>query len=146
MGLIDDLAPGAVALDTAPIIYYTENRAPYADTVDLLVGLAEAGDRELVTSAITLLEVLVVPFRRGDTALAARYEALLTRSRGIRLVEVERGQLRLAAELRARHGVRTPDALQLSAALSARCGTFVTNDRRLPPIPDLRVLQLDDYR
>ena len=31
------------------------------------------------------------------------------------------------------------------AALSAGCATFVTNDRRLPDIPGLRVLQLSAY-
>jgi len=39
-----------------------------------------------VTSAVTLLEMLVVPHRANDAALAARYEALLTRSRGIHLI------------------------------------------------------------
>lgn len=51
-----------------------------------------------------------------------------------------------AAALRARHGVRTPDALQVATALSARCAVFVTNDGRLPAIPGLRVVQLDDWR
>jgi hypothetical protein len=33
------------------------------------------------TSALTLLEVMVVPYRAGNTALAERYEHLLMRSR-----------------------------------------------------------------
>jgi hypothetical protein len=33
----------------------------------------------LVTSKLPLLEVLVVPYRAGNRALANRYEALLTR-------------------------------------------------------------------
>jgi hypothetical protein len=37
---------------------------------------------------LTLLEVLVVPYRAGNRLLAERYEALLTRSRGIRLVDI----------------------------------------------------------
>ena len=77
--------------------------------------------------------------------MAERYEALLTRSRGVRLIDIDTGQLRGAAQLRALHGIRTPDALQLAAALAARCPVFVTNDRRLPAIPGLRVLQLRDY-
>ena len=38
-----------------------------------------------------------------------------------------------------------PDALQLAAALSSGCKTFVTNDRRLPAVPGLRVVQLSQY-
>jgi predicted nucleic acid-binding protein len=52
----------------------------------------------------------------------------------------------MAAQLRAVHpSVRTPDALQLAAALSAGCSAFVTNDRDLPALPGLRILKLRDY-
>lgn len=100
---------------------------------------------ELVTSAVTLLEVLIVPYRAGDGALARRYEALLTRSRGLTMVELARPLLRAAAQLRAVHGVRTPDALQLAAALGRGCAAFVTNDRRLPDLSNLPVVQLRDH-
>ena len=50
-----------------------------------------------------------------------------------------------AAQLRAMTGIKTPDALQLAACLHAGCQTFVTNDRRLPALPGLRVIELDDY-
>ncbi|MGH8284298.1 MAG: type II toxin-antitoxin system VapC family toxin [Steroidobacteraceae bacterium] len=98
-----------------------------------------------MTSAHTLLEVLVVPYRVGNRSLADRYEALLTRSRGIRIIDLSRDQLRAAAQLRAASGVKTPDALQLVAAPTTGCTTFVTNDRRIPAISGTRVLQLADY-
>jgi predicted nucleic acid-binding protein len=106
---------------------------------------ADDGKRELVTSALTLLEVLVVPYRAGNTQLAERYELLLTRSRGIRMTELSRDQLRAAAQLRAATGVKTPDALHLVSALTTGCKTFLTNDRRLPRVPGLRVIQLSSY-
>ena len=106
---------------------------------------ADEGDRVLVTSSLILLELLVVPYRAGDHKLAARYERLLTRSRGIRLIELSHHLLRTAAQLRAATSVKSPDALQLAAALGAGCSTFVTNDRRLSPVPGLRVLQLSSY-
>jgi predicted nucleic acid-binding protein len=99
----------------------------------------------LITSAVTLLEVLVVPYRANNNVLAARYEALLTRSRGIQLIDVTHHQLRRAAQLRARSGARTPDALQLTAARDAGCTSFVTNDRRLPAVSGLRIVQLAPY-
>lgn len=143
MGLIDAIGPGPVAVDTAAFIYFIEQHPAYVEMLRPMYALAESGGIELVTSAVTLLEVLVVPYRAGDSALASRYEALLTRGRGLTLVDVDAGQLRLAAQLRARHGVRTPDALQLAAALTRRCSTFVTNDRRLPTLPGVRVVQLE---
>ncbi|MGI8510290.1 MAG: type II toxin-antitoxin system VapC family toxin, partial [Gemmatimonadaceae bacterium] len=125
MGLTQELAKtvgrGRVAVDTAVFIYFIEEHDPYLPIIEPLFAEVAGGEREIVTSALTLLEVMVVPFRVGDSALAARYEALLTRSRGLHLVDIDRNQLRAAAQLRARYGVRTPDALQLAAALQERC-------------------------
>jgi predicted nucleic acid-binding protein len=54
--------------------------------------------------------------------------------------------LRTAVQLRAQYAnLRTPDALQLAAAMSRGCGTFVTNDLRLPVPTGLRVLQLSEF-
>ncbi len=133
-------------MDTAVFIYFIEEHDLYLPIIEPLFAEVADGEREIVTSALTLLEVMVVPFRVGDAALAARYEALLTRSRGLHLVDIDRDQLRAAAQLRARYGVRTPDALQLAAALQERCSAFITNDRRLPALPGLRIVQLDEYR
>lgn len=145
MGLMADVGRGAVGIDTAVFIYFIEEQPKFLPLIEPLFKQADEGRRELITSALTLLEVLVVPYRAGNRLLADRYEALLTRSRGIRFVDLTREQLRAAAQLRAVTGVKTPDALQLVAALTAGCTTFLTNDRRLPAIPGLRVLQLASY-
>jgi predicted nucleic acid-binding protein len=146
MGLKEDLGPGPTALDTAIFIYYIEENQTFLPLVAPIFEDVAEGRREVVTSSLTLLEVLVVPFRAGNLALADRYEAALSRSKGVRLVSITNAQLRMAAQLRAVHpSVRTPDALQLAAALSAGCRSFVTNDRDLPEVPGLDVVQLRRY-
>lgn len=145
MGLIDHIGAGDVAVDTAVFIYFIEEDPEFLPIIRPLFVEADQGKRRLVTSALTLLEVLVVPYRAGNVPLADRYEALLTRSRGVRLIELTREQLKAAAQLRATAAVKTPDALQMAAALGARCTTFVTNDRRLPHVPGLRVIELTSY-
>jgi len=145
VGLIDDLGGGRIGVDTAPFIYFIEDAPAFLPALLPLFRAADRGQMELVTSAITLLEVLAIPYRSGNRAVASRYEALLTRSRGIRLVELSRGQLRRGAQLRAATGCRTPDALQLTAAIDAGCTSFVTNDRRLPSVQGLRIIQLGSY-
>ena len=142
MGLTEDVGRGPVALDTSALIYLIEDHARFAPLLAPLIEKAEAGDLALVTSAITLLEVLVLPYRAGDLALASRYEALLTRSRELEMVPMDGTVLRGAAYLRAHYRVSTPDALHLAAALTRRCTAFVTNDRELPAVPGLRVVQL----
>jgi predicted nucleic acid-binding protein len=145
MGLMDDLSLGRIGVDTAIFIYFIEAAPVWLPLITPLFIAADNGQLELVTSSVTLLEVLVVPYRANNDALAARYEALLTSSRGMRLIDVTHDQLRCASRLRALTGMRTPDALQISAALAAGCSAFLTNDRRLPPVSGLSILQLSSY-
>jgi predicted nucleic acid-binding protein len=55
------------------------------------------------------------------------------------------GLRKFAEELRAKYGVRTPDALQLAAAVQAGATGFITNDRRLEAIKELEIGVLDDF-
>jgi len=140
-----DLGRGPLGVDTAIFIYFIEESPRFLPLLEPLFREVDEGRRELITSALTLLEVLVVPYRSGDHLLAGRYEALLTQSRGVRVAEISRDHLRAAAQLTAATGIKTPDSLQLVAALGAGCTAFLTNDRDLPTIPGLRILQLAAY-
>ncbi len=146
MGLMADVGRGPVGMDTAIFIYFIEEHPRFLPLIEPLFREVDEGKRELVTSALTLLEVLVVPYRSGDHLLAKRYEALLTQSHGVRVAEISRDHLRAAAQLRAATRVKTPDSLQLVAAMAAGCRVFLTNDRDLPTIPGIRILQLSSYR
>jgi predicted nucleic acid-binding protein len=145
LALIDDVGGGPVGVDTAIFIYFIEEHVKFLPVVAPLFAAAEAGKLELVASALVLLEVLVVPYRAGNLELAERYEAVLTRSRGVQIVDLSRNHLRLAAQLRAATGAATPDALQIAASLASGCSAFVTNDRRVPAVPELRIIQLGNY-
>ena len=146
VGLIAEVGAGPLALDTAIFIYFIEEHPHFVPILDPIFEAIGAGRLPAVMSSLTLLEVLVVPFRAGNLALAERYEEALTRSRGLRLIDIDRGALRAAAQLRAVHpSLRTPDAIQISAALAGKCSVLLTNDRALPAVPGLRILQLKDF-
>jgi predicted nucleic acid-binding protein len=146
VGLIREIGEGPVALDTVVIIYFIEEHQRYLPVLDPVFAAIDKRRLRAIASSLTLLEVLVVPYRAGNIPLAERYEQVLTRSRGVRLIDIDRTQLRAAAQLRALHSnLRTPDAIQISAALSGGCSVLLTNDRDLPAVPGLRVLQLKDF-
>ena len=88
MGLISNLGAGNIGVDTVIFIYFIEDHPKFLPAILPLFQEADQGKRELITSALTLFEVLVVPYRTGNRALAERYEALLTRSRGVRIVDI----------------------------------------------------------
>jgi uncharacterized protein len=138
------LREGRVAIDTCVFIYFMESDVAWLPVLLPLFEAVGAGDGALVTSSLTLLEVLVIPYRAGDLAIAERYEALLSRSRGLSMIDMDRSILRAAAQLRAKFRLKTPDSIQIAAALASRCTSFITSDRKIPDIPGLRIVQLSE--
>lgn len=139
------IGEGPVALDTCIFIYFAEDHPRFGRPLNELFAAVDVGELAAVTSAVTLLEVLVAPLRQGNSTLADEYEGLLTRGRGLRMRSLDAPLLRAAAHLRAATGVRVPDALQLAAGLAESCTAFLTNDRRLPEIGGMKILQLGDF-
>jgi predicted nucleic acid-binding protein len=142
---LSDLGKGPVAVDTSIFVYFIEEHPLYLPLVDPLFEAIDSGAIEAVTSSLTLLEVLVVPFRTGNATLVKRYETLLSRSEGLQLIDLDRDFLRSVAQVRAVTRAKTPDAMQLAAAIAAGCPVFLTNDNRIAAIPGLRLVQLEDY-
>ncbi len=143
MALLSCVGSAPVAVDTVIFIYLIQEHPKYVSSLLPLFEEADNGARSLITSAVTLLETLVLPYRRGDVELAARYEKILTDSRGVTLVDLCQRQLGTAAQLRAATGIKVPDALQLAAAVTMGCLAFLTNDRALPEVAGVRIIQLD---
>lgn len=102
----------------------------------------DGGDFTVVTSTLTLLEVLVHPLRKGNHDLAAEYKEILLNSKLITM-EISSTIAEQAARLRAVHNIRTPDAIQIGSALNAGASHFITNDIRLPQIPGIQIITLD---
>ncbi len=133
-----------MALDTAPLIYYLEEHPIYIARVDPFFDALNRGDIQVVTSAVTMVEVLVVPYRNADARSVRQYPDLLLNTSGLSTVPLSIQIAEEAARLRASHNLRTPDAIQLATALSARAVALVTNDTRLPNLPQLPMLVLDE--
>jgi predicted nucleic acid-binding protein len=88
----------------------------------------EEGRNSGVTSVITLLEVLVKPKREGNLEAARDYRELLTTYPNLCILDIDLMLADLTSDLRAKYGIRTPDALQIAAALQAGATGFITND------------------
>jgi len=143
---MQEIGQGPVGLDTCVFIYFMEEHPRYLPLVEPVFEAIDGGLLKGATSSLTLLETLVLPLRSGDGQLARQYELLLTRSRGLRMMELSLPVLRIAAELRAASGIKTPDALQVAAAREARCSSFLTNDRKLGSLPGLKIIELDSFK
>ena len=88
----------------------------------------EKGDIRVVTSSLTLTEVLVHPHRHADQALVQQYSEILLQAPNLTMVPVSAAIAGEAARLRAIYGMRTPDAIQAATAISENASAFLTND------------------
>jgi len=131
-----------VGLDTAPLIYFIERNPLYLPLVRPFFEAVEHGDIEIVTSSITLTEVLIHPLRQGDTALARQYSRILLNASHVQTLAVSPQIAIEAAQLRANLGYKTPDAIQLATAQAGHATFFVTNDSDLASTSDLQVVVL----
>ena len=119
-----------IFFDTNLFIYYIEDFGPRGKRVTQLVEAILTRGDEILTSVLTLGEVLAKPLADGNTELAEGYEAAL-RSPGVTILDFDRACARAFAHIRRDKTVKAPDAIQLACAAQARCDLFITNDDRL---------------
>jgi predicted nucleic acid-binding protein len=144
MGSLILPSSGPVYADAQIFIYSVEKHPNYAPPLRPLWEAVARGDFEVVSSELTLLETLVGPLKRGDTALETDYENFFVIP-GIRLLPITSAILRAGARHRAAlSSLRTPDALHAATAGSCGCTLFLTNDVIFRRFPGLPVVILDD--
>lgn len=105
-------------LDSSALIYLTEGTAPFAGRVrKQLSALARRHPPlGLAVSRLTWMECRVGPMKNGDAVALAAYDAFFAQA-DLLWVELTREVVELAAAVRVRHGLRTPDALQAACCL-----------------------------
>lgn len=135
---------GMVYLDTNSIIYSVERIEPYRSLLLPVWGAAQAGDFAIVTSDLTLHEVLVKPLKDGNARLEDGFRNLLLHSAEVQLLPISHAVLERAASLRATLNIKTPDAIHAATALLAGCGLFLTNDEGFRRVPGLTLRMLKD--
>jgi uncharacterized protein len=120
----------AIYLDSCVVIYYLERHPTLGPRVEAALFPADGARTIPVVSDLTRLECRVLPLRRQDQDLLARYDAFFGLP-DCRQAPIDTGVFDLATELRARQGLKTPDALHLAAAIRSGCEEIWTNDTRL---------------
>jgi uncharacterized protein len=115
--------------DTNLFIYLLEENEKFSTpTKELRAKMLRRGD-QLLTSAITLGEILVKPRQAGDMERCRKYERAIAAAATVIPFDVQAA--RHYAAIKSSRSVQAPDAVQLSCAASAGVDLFITNDDRL---------------
>lgn len=138
MGILDALQGQKIYLDTNIFIYAIESYSDYLVALEEVFESADAGNLAVVTSELTLAEVLVKPLQERDLDKQQAYYEALQNSESLTVAGVSRGVLIEAAKIRANQKLKLPDAIHLATAIQYQCSTFLTNDSRFKgtyPLP-----------
>jgi predicted nucleic acid-binding protein len=123
------MAVSTIFWDTNLFIYLIEDDDERSRrVVELRERMLARGD-ELLTSTLTIGEILVKPLEKGDARLASQYESALVQ--GATIVPFDLAAARRFASIRVDCDIRPPDAIQLACAAEAGTDLFITNDARL---------------
>ncbi len=115
--------------DTNLFIYLLEQKEEFSVmTKELRTKMLRRGD-QLLTSTITLGEVLVKPRQAGDMERCRIYERAISSAATLIPFDIEAA--RHYASIKMSRSVQAPDAVQLSCAASVGVDLFITNDDRL---------------
>jgi predicted nucleic acid-binding protein len=144
MEWVNRLRGTTVGLDTAPLIYFIERHPKYLPIVYPFFEAVQRGDIQVVTSTLTVTEVLVLPYKRGNFDLVDRYSHMLLNTRNLETLSVTPQIAGEAAKLRAANKIQTPDSIQLATALHAGATAFVSNDSEIPSVTGIELILLDN--
>ena len=133
-----------VALDTSVWIYHFEGSPAYGRAADSLLEAITQGQIGAVASELVLLELLVAPLKKGAQDVADEIELALLHFPNLQLAPVTRAVLVRAAEIRARYGLRTPDAIMVATAVESGATLAVTNDEAWRKVAEIELVLLRD--
>lgn len=133
-----------VGLDSMVFIYHAMGPPRYGDASARVLEILKRAPGSGCTSTVSLAEVMVHPLRIGSAPLVARYRLLLRDNQLVALLPITPRVAEQAAGLRAYHGLRLADALQLAAVTLAGATGFITNDASFRRVAVPEVLLLSD--
>jgi predicted nucleic acid-binding protein len=132
-----------VALDTSVFVYQLEANPRYEPLTNPVFSWLEKAGHSAVTSTITMTELLVQPYRDSELERVDVFYSLLSTYPNLGWVAPDLEIAGLAAQLRAAHGLRTPDSLQAATAIRSEAGGLVTNDPAFERLGSIDVMLLD---
>lgn len=118
-----------IFFDTNVFIYLFEDYEPFSSMVDATWRRMVQRRDQLVTSAMTLGELLVKPAKLGQASLIEQYDRAI-RSRA-QVLNFDTSVAWRYATLRCTHNIRNADAIQLACAAHFGVDIFITNDKKL---------------
>ncbi|HKP95940.1 MAG TPA: PIN domain-containing protein [Fibrobacteria bacterium] len=136
-----------VGLDTSVLVYHFEGNSRYRPLTSHIFS-AIAGGLEAILSPVGVIELLVQPFRSGNVKVTEAIIGQLRNMPNFTYLAMGFEVAVEAARIRAKFGLKTPDATHLATSLLGEADAFISNDEDFKKITGkekIKILHLEDY-
>ncbi len=132
-------------LDTVIFIYLFEHNDKYATFLKEFFSLLELGNKKILFSSLLLTELLAAPFKTGDQNIAKAWLAYFKTAPNIEIIDLNPSIAVDAAFLRSKYNIKTPDSVHLATAMQKSGAVFLTNDKDLKKVKEVKVIIIGDF-
>ncbi|MFQ5746802.1 MAG: PIN domain-containing protein [Gemmatimonadota bacterium] len=136
---------GRVHIDARVLALHVAASARHVDLTRQLFAGLRAGEFNAQTSSMSIFQIVVEPFRRGDEETAGQAERWLSALPGLEVLPVTAAVARQAAQVKAQLGGRTERAVQLATALEGGARLFLTDRSSIRRIAGMQLEALEAF-
>ncbi len=128
-----------IGIDSLIFIYLWEiNREFFKDAKQILMRI-ENNQALGVFARIGIIELLTGSKKRGRFSEAAEYKEKISNFPNLLIRDLSPNIIDIASDLRAKYSLRTPDAIHIATAIDAGAVKFITNDKSLKKVREIKI-------
>ncbi len=127
--------------DSDVVIFLVEDHPKFRPLVDAALSDLQSGS--LMTCAMVRFETLTKPTQNNDHWLLQDYHHFYRTSCQSHVITET--TFDLALTLRARHRLKSPDAINLACAIQSGSEVFLINDRDYKTVTEIRIVSIHHY-
>ena len=99
----------------------------------------------IISSILVLVEVLTGYHKANDDASEREFKQMMREFPNIETYDLNYNLIDRIIDLRIKYNIKTPDAIHIATAIENKADAFITNNKGLRKIKEIKVVYLKDY-
>lgn len=134
-----------VGLDSMEFIYFLEDNPQFGALSEVIFELAERNKITVISSILVLIEVLTGYHRANDKTSEQEFKQMMKEFPNIEVYDLDNNLINKVVNLRTKYNIKTPDAIHIATAIENKAEAFITNDKLLSKIKEIKIICLSDF-
>jgi len=134
-----------IGLDSNIFIYHLDSHEKYSPLTEIIFTHIERGKNKGFTSSLSYLETAVPSMRFKKLIEVANIKSFFLNFPHLQFFAPDLEILDKVLYFRSFYNLKSIDAVQIATALEKNCNLFITNDKKIPALKEIKILYLEDY-